>query len=90
MSEHGTANLFSDRPVLTAVRRRRDLAVFDSKQTAYRWAETHWPKQPAGAVTVCPPTPHKDGEVWTLTYPVTFPGVVRYFELGRSGHLLRK
>jgi hypothetical protein len=30
----------------------------------------------------------KEGEVWVLSYAVTYPGFVKYYRLGRGKHLV--
>jgi len=81
-----------ERPATTAIRKRRDLAIFDSRESAYRWMGRNYPRQPRGAVCVCPGQPQKDESVggWVIMFPVTFPGHVKYFRLGKGGHLLAR
>lgn len=80
--------LFPDDLLHTNVRRSRRLMQFDSRDSALRWAERNQPKQPPRCVTVCPPHPRKVDGCWTLHYTVTMPGHVRYYLLGKGGHLV--
>jgi hypothetical protein len=77
------------RPAAIPVRKHRRLVTFDSRESAYRYSVRNFPHKPRGSVTVCPATPVKEDGAWLLSYAVTFPGHVKYFRLGRGGHLVK-
>lgn len=80
------------RPTPIPIRKRRLLMVFDSKESAYKWADSHAPRRHPGAIGHNPPRAVNDKEAggWVLKYAVQMGGHVRYLTMGRGGHLVKQ